>query len=151
MIEANGLETCVSAYNGPGLEHAASAHFIAATNKDLLAAMEKHEFRDDLYHRLSVILIHVPSLNERLDDIPLLVDHFIAEFCLPDEICGIDDEASSLLMNYNYPGNIRELENVVLQGIIYSKNDTIQTADMFDGITIPIFRSRRRTKNIDPY
>lgn len=88
---------------------------IAATNMDLLKEVEEKRFRLDLYHRLSVILIHVPSLNERRDDIPLLVDNFLTDICTDYGIArkGIEDEAVKLLQEYNWTGNIRELRNVV--------------------------------------
>ena len=95
---------------------------IAATNKDLLKEVEEKRFRLDLYHRLSVILIHVPSLNERRDDIPLLVERFLADICSEYGVAkkGIDDDAIKLLQEYNWTGNIRELRNVVERLIILS-------------------------------
>ncbi len=95
---------------------------IAATNKDLLKEVEEKSFRLDLYHRLSVIIIHVPSLNERRDDIPLLIDKFLADICSDYGIAkkSIDDEAIQALQQYNWSGNIRELRNVVERLIILS-------------------------------
>jgi DNA-binding NtrC family response regulator len=95
---------------------------IAATNKDLLKEVEEKRFRLDLYHRLSVILIHVPSLNERKDDIPLLVERFLSDICTEYGVAkkSIDDDAIQLLEEYNWTGNIRELRNVVERLIILS-------------------------------
>ncbi len=95
---------------------------IAATNKDLLKEVEAKAFRLDLYHRLSVILIHVPSLNERKEDIPLLVDKFLSDICIEYGIAKkpIDDDAIAELKNYNWTGNIRELRNVVERIVILS-------------------------------
>ena len=95
---------------------------IAATNKDLLKEVEEKRFRLDLYHRISVILIHVPSLNERRDDIPLLVDRFLADICSEYGVAkkNIDTDAINLLQEYNWTGNIRELRNVVERLIILS-------------------------------
>jgi two-component system nitrogen regulation response regulator NtrX len=95
---------------------------IAATNKDLLKEVDEKTFRLDLYHRLSVIIIHVPSLNERKDDIPLLIDKFLQDICTEYGIArkGIDDEAIQALQEYNWTGNIRELRNVVERLIILS-------------------------------
>jgi two-component system, NtrC family, nitrogen regulation response regulator NtrX len=95
---------------------------VAATNKDLMKEVEAKSFRLDLYHRLSVILIHVPSLNERRDDIPLLVESFLNDIC---EDYGmalkmISDDALKLLKEYNWTGNIRELRNVVERLVILS-------------------------------
>jgi two-component system, NtrC family, nitrogen regulation response regulator NtrX len=95
---------------------------IAATNKDLLKEVDEKTFRLDLYHRLSVIIIHVPSLNERKDDIPLLIDKFLQDICNEYGIArkGIDEEAIRSLQEYNWTGNIRELRNVVERLIILS-------------------------------
>jgi DNA-binding NtrC family response regulator len=95
---------------------------IAATNKDLLKEVESKNFRLDLYHRLSVILIHVPSLNERRDDIPILVEKFLQEICSDYGIAQkvIDEDAIQLLQQYNWTGNIRELRNVVERLVILS-------------------------------
>lgn len=104
---------------------------IAATNKDLLKEVEEKRFRLDLYHRLSVIIIHVPSLNERKDDIPLLVDRFLSDICNEYGVAkkNIDDDALNLLQEYNWTGNIRELRNVVERLIILS-GKTISTEDV---------------------
>jgi DNA-binding NtrC family response regulator len=104
---------------------------IAATNMDLLKEVEEKRFRLDLYHRLSVILIHVPSLNERRDDIPLLVDKFIQDICADYGAAkkGIDSEAIKMLKEYNWTGNIRELRNVVERLIILS-GKTITAEDV---------------------
>jgi transcriptional regulator with GAF, ATPase, and Fis domain len=95
---------------------------IAATNKDLMKEVDAKNFRLDLYHRLSVILIHVPSLNDRKDDIPLLVDKFLEDICDDYGIAkkAISDDALKLLQEYNWTGNIRELRNVVERLVILS-------------------------------
>lgn len=95
---------------------------VAATNKDLMQEVEEKKFRLDLYHRLGVILIHVPSLNDRRNDIPALVKHFLQdiseEYKQPEK--DIDDAALDALQKYNWTGNIRELRNVVERLIILS-------------------------------
>ncbi|MBX2926599.1 MAG: sigma-54-dependent Fis family transcriptional regulator [Saprospiraceae bacterium] len=95
---------------------------VAATNKDLRREMEKGAFREDLYHRLAVIIIESPALNDRRDDIPLLVDHFIRLVCGEYGIAPkqISDDAMKALQQYNWTGNIRELRNVVERLIILS-------------------------------
>src|SRR6476661_6780211 len=95
---------------------------IAATNKDLLKEVEEKNFRLDLYHRLSVIIIHVPSLNERRDDIPLLVDKFLTDVCAEYGIAkkSIDKDAIEYMQQHNWTGNIRELRNVVERLVILS-------------------------------
>lgn len=88
---------------------------IAATNKNLKEEIANKNFREDLYHRLSVILIHVPSLNERADDIPLLANYFMGEICATSgkPLIHIEDEALEALQKIQWTGNIRELHNVV--------------------------------------
>lgn len=101
---------------------------IAATNKNLLEEVEQKKFRLDLYHRLSVILIHVPALNERRDDIPLLVNKFLEDIALDYRQTpkSIDKNAMEALQQHNWTGNIRELRNVVERLIILSgKNITL--------------------------
>jgi transcriptional regulator with GAF, ATPase, and Fis domain len=104
---------------------------IAATNKDLLKEVDAKTFRLDLYHRLSVIIIHVPSLNERKDDIPPLVDQFLNDICEDYGIAKktIDDETMQLLQGYDWTGNIRELRNVVERLVILS-GKTITVEDV---------------------
>lgn len=106
---------------------------VAATNKDLLKEAEENRFRLDLYHRLSVILIHVPSLNDRKDDIPILCHHFLEDICgeygVPTK--KIDKDAVEALQARNWTGNIRELRNVVERLIIMS-NKTITKQDVID-------------------
>lgn len=100
---------------------------IAATNKDLLKEVDERKFRLDLYHRLSVILIHVPSLNERKEDIPLLVDKFLTDICAEYRMAQktFEPAALQLLQAHNWTGNIRELRNIVERLIILSaKNIT---------------------------
>lgn len=99
-----------------------SPRVIAATNKDLKLEITKGNFREDLYHRLSVILIHVPALNDRLSDIPLLADHFVKEICedygMPAKTFTV--EAFKELQKIDWTGNIRELRNVVERLVILS-------------------------------
>jgi two-component system, NtrC family, nitrogen regulation response regulator NtrX len=110
---------------------------IAATNKDLLGEVEEKQFRLDLYHRLSVIIIHVPSLNDRRDDVPLLVQHFLDDICndygIP--VKGIDKDALDALKQNNWTGNIRELRNVVERLIILS-GKTITANDVFSYVML---------------
>lgn len=105
---------------------------LAATNKNLMEEVEAKKFRLDLYHRLSVILIKVPPLNERREDIPLLIDHFMKDLCedYKQPVKSIEPDAVTALQQYNWTGNIRELRNVVERLIILS--DKIITRDDID-------------------
>src|SRR6201992_251284 len=116
---------------GGDKEISVDVRIIAATNKDLLKEVEEKNFRLDLYHRLSVIIIHVPSLNDRREDIPLLVEKFLADICGDYGIAkkAIDDEALKALQQHNWTGNIRELRNVVERLIILS-GKTISQSDV---------------------
>ncbi|MCL6524139.1 MAG: sigma-54 dependent transcriptional regulator [Thermoflavifilum sp.] len=95
---------------------------IAATNKNLLEEVEAKRFRLDLYHRLSVVIIHVPSLNERKEDIPLLADYFLEEICKEYGIFKkkIEPKAIQMLQQMEWTGNIRELRNVIERLVIFS-------------------------------
>lgn len=114
---------------------------IAATNKNLREEIDKGNFREDLYHRLSVILIHVPSLAERRDDIPLLTNYFIKQICNESgmPVRNISQDALEEMKSYAWTGNIRELRNVVERLIILSRDNTITKADVL-AYTSPQFR-----------
>ena len=102
---------------------------IAATNKDLKKEIEEGRFREDLYHRLAVILIKVPGLNERRDDIPLLIEHFTEKIAAEQGIAPktFSKKAIKLLQEYDWTGNIRELRNVVERLIILGGNEISET------------------------
>ena len=95
----------------------ANIRIIAATNANLDRLLIQKMFRKDLYYRLRGGSLHLPPLRDRKADIPLLVDCFIQEFCHPAEPCGIKEEALSVLMKYNYPGNVRELRSTIQSAV----------------------------------
>lgn len=103
-------------------EISVSPRVVAATNRDLKIEIEKGNFREDLYHRLSVILIHVPSLNDRKDDIPILANYFLKEICddYSVPLKSFSTEALKELQKINWTGNIRELRNVIERLVILS-------------------------------
>ena len=107
---------------------------IAATNKNLEEEIKAGRFREDLYHRLSVILIQVPTLNERVEDIPLLADHFITQICEESGVAKstITPDALAELQKINWTGNIRELRNVIERLLILcDKNITAKDVQMY--------------------
>ena len=106
---------------------------IAATNKDLRIMMDNGSFRTDLYWRLHVVPIHLPALRERKDDIPVLAEHFIRKFSARNkrEVKVISREALDLLMRYPFPGNVRELENIIERAILMTRGSTIFRKDIF--------------------
>jgi len=93
---------------------------VAATNVDLRKAVQKGEFREDLFFRLNVFPIRIPPLRERREDIPLLVRHFLTKYCerYSQTVAGIGDRAMDRLLDYDYPGNVRELENIIERAVI---------------------------------
>ncbi len=105
---------------------------ISATNKNLKEEIEKGCFREDLYHRLNVIPVHVPPLRERAEDIPLLVKHFIADICSKYKMPEIkfSTEALNLLKGLPWPGNVRELRNIVERIIIMVPKDVVEVSDI---------------------
>ncbi len=113
-----------------------NVRIIAATNKNLYKKSQDGEFREDLYYRLNVIEISLPSLNERRDDIPLLVNYFVAKYCneMGKKIIGVDNEAMKALINHNWRGGVRELENIIERAVIFSFNDIIKMENLSDYI-----------------
>jgi len=105
----------------------ADVRVITATNKRLFKLVKAGKFREDLYYRINVIQMELPPLRERMEDLPLLADHFIKRFnaMQKKDIIGITDEALACLMSYDYPGNIRELENIIERTFILCKTEMI--------------------------
>jgi PAS domain S-box-containing protein len=110
----------------------ADVRILAATNRDLPRMVAAEEFREDLYYRLNVLQITLPPLRERAEDIPLLVRHFIGRFRLETgrPISGITDDALAALARYAFPGNVRELENVIERAFVLCQGEQISLADL---------------------
>ncbi len=110
----------------------ADLRFIAATNHDLAADIAARQFREDLYYRLNVIHFELPALRERKADIPLLAYHFLEKFARMNAkpIRDISSEAIQRLTAYDYPGNVRELENIIERGVIFCRGATLQEQDL---------------------
>jgi DNA-binding NtrC family response regulator len=106
--------------------------FIAATNKDLAGEIAEKRFREDLYYRLNVVPIVLPALRERKEDIPILVNAFLGEFCRlhQKELKKISDRTMDLMIQYAWPGNVRELRNVVERMVLLSHNETLEPRDL---------------------
>jgi len=105
---------------------------VTATHRDLPSETKAGRFRDDLFYRLNVLPIHCPALRERREDIPLLIDHFLARnnARLGTSIRGLDTEARRLLYEYAWPGNVRELENTIERAMVLTEGDTITAQDL---------------------
>lgn len=112
--------------------YAVDIRIISSSNRDIPSLIELGKFREDLYYRLKVIDIEMPSLRERKEDIPLLIQSFISRFNqeLKKNVSGVSEEALKLLLNYSWPGNVRELENVIQRAITLSRHEEILPEDL---------------------
>jgi DNA-binding NtrC family response regulator len=112
--------------------HRVDVRVIAATNRDLKQMVSDARFQEDLYYRLNVIPIPIPSLRERREDIPVLVDHFVAKHCqrTGKRVERIDDEVVQVLQRYDWPGNVRELENTIERAVVLATGSAITTASV---------------------
>ena len=117
---------------GESTTHAVDVRIIAATLHDLQARVDQGAFREDLFYRLHVIGIDLPPLRERLDDIPLLVDHFInvQNARLGTNLSGVTPEVMDILQEYHWPGNVRELHNCIERGVVMATGDRIEPNDL---------------------
>ena len=106
--------------------------FIAATNKDLKKGVAQGSFREDLYFRLNVVQIALPDLMERQEDIPLLIQYFLSRFSqrFAKKISGFDQAARDVLLAYSFPGNVRELQNIIERAVALAEADTLTLADL---------------------
>jgi len=104
---------------------------LLATNINLKTAVERGEFREDLYHRVNVVNIEIPPLRDRRSDIPLLAEHFLRRYVKENEkpIEGITDEAMSRLVRYDWPGNVRELENAIERAVVLTREESLSAED----------------------
>ncbi|MEW5801990.1 MAG: sigma 54-interacting transcriptional regulator [bacterium] len=109
-----------------------NVRIITATNKDMKKAVEDKEFREDLYYRLNVVTIHIPPLRERMEDLPMLVNHFIEKFREKTEkpIQSINSHAMDLLFAYSWPGNVRELENAIEHAFVKCEGTIISPENL---------------------
>ncbi len=109
-----------------------NVRFIASTNRELKEEVKSNRFREDLYYRLNVIEINLPSLKDREEDIPILADHFLDKYRkeMKKNIKGIDNQAMRALMSYEWKGEVRELENIIERGVIFCKGDFLTMQDL---------------------
>jgi two-component system NtrC family response regulator len=105
---------------------------ISATNRDLEARVREGFFREDLFYRLNVVVMNIPPLRERKEDIPPLIDHFLKGFAADNgkKIDAVSSEARDMLMKYDYPGNVRELENIIERAVVIAREETISANDL---------------------
>jgi transcriptional regulator with PAS, ATPase and Fis domain len=126
------LETKSFVRVGGNKEISSDFRVICATNRDLKSMVEKGSFREDLFYRLNVVNIYVPPLRERIEDIPLLVDYFIIKYCTSMNRPPVKVEPAALkrLEDFNYPGNVRELENMIERAIVVGNGKKITLKDL---------------------
>jgi len=124
---------------------------VSATNKDLKTAVKEGRFREDLYYRLNVVTIELPSLKERREDIPLLAQHFLAKFAVENqkEVSTFSPEAMDFIMNYHWPGNVRELENAIERAVILAKDNVITLAELPQEHLAPLPSSLRDLREVE--
>jgi two-component system NtrC family response regulator len=105
---------------------------ISATNSDLEQRVKAGAFREDLFYRLNVVMMSIPPLRERKEDIPILIDHFLKRYAEENgkEIAGLSSEAQDVLLKYDYPGNVRELENIIERAVVIAREDVISVEDL---------------------
>jgi transcriptional regulator with PAS, ATPase and Fis domain len=108
---------------------------IAATNRDMRGSVDRGEFRQDLFYRLSVVDIHIPSLRERPEDLPLLIQHFITRSAQGAQVRRLSADALRILLNYPWPGNVRELENTIERALVLCRGEEITPADLSPHLT----------------
>lgn len=135
-----------------GMRHIkVDVRIIAATNKDLRLACQRGAFREDLFYRLNVINIHLPPLRDRIEDVPPLVKHFIKKHASKRKdimIKCITQDAVDLMMNHDYPGNVRELENLIERAISFANSSEILPSDLPTSLIQPTQQSRNRSLKI---
>jgi len=126
--------------------------FIAATNRDIQDSIKTGHFRQDLFFRLNVISLHIPPLLERRDDIPLLSFFFLKKYAavMKKDVTGISEDAMSLLMNYGFPGNVRELENIIERGVALANGDTLEMAHLPEDLRALNIRTFRKKEGKIP-
>jgi DNA-binding NtrC family response regulator len=104
---------------------------ICSTNRDLQKELQEKRFREDLFYRIDVVWIHVPPLREKKDDIPILVEAFLKEFCVRErKMLRLSDEVMSTLYEYSWPGNVRQLRNVIERAVVMAKRESITPGDL---------------------
>jgi DNA-binding NtrC family response regulator len=128
----------------------ADVRFIAATNEALDKLMAKKMFRKDLYYRIRGGWLQLPPLRDRQEDIPLLVDHFLKKYQGPDGNNGIEEEALCLLMEYSYPGNVRELKSIVQSAVNLAQNRPISSHALPDHLRRQKAVSRCQNESVEP-
>ncbi|MCB0370979.1 MAG: sigma-54-dependent Fis family transcriptional regulator [Bdellovibrionales bacterium] len=117
---------------GDTISRSIDIRIISATHRDLKSMIKTQEFRDDLFYRLAVIPLSVPTLSQRKEDIPLLANHFLNKYSILNskKFVGFSSEALNFLMTYDWPGNVRELENTIERSVVLAKSEKVEVEDL---------------------
>ena len=123
---------------------------VVATNRDLRAMVQRGDFREDLYYRLSAFPVKIPPLEERKDDIPALAEHFLSRIPEGDRHVPLSPEVIEALLSHHYPGNVRELRNIIERAVILAYDDTLRPEHlMFEGPGVPAIAASHNDKQVE--
>lgn len=126
--------------------------FIAATNRDIQDSIKSGQFRQDLYYRLNVVSLRIPPLSERRDDIPLLIQYFLKKYStlMQKDVTEVSEDVMALLMNYDFPGNVRELENIIERGVALTNSNEIEIGHLPEDLKQLSIRTFRKKEGRIP-
>ncbi len=132
---------------GEAASHTVDVRLISASNEDLEIAVKENRFREDLFYRLNVVPVWIPPLRDRLEDIPLLAEHFVKKYNRLEKknLRGIAQDTLKVLMDYSWPGNVRELENLIHRAVVMEAGETIQLSDLPANVNVPFTADRRNS------
>lgn len=126
--------------------------FIAATNRDIQDSIKSGQFRQDIYYRLNVVSMRIPPLSERKDDIPILVNYFLKKYStiIKKAVTDVSEDVMAILMNYDFPGNVRELENIIERGVALTNSNRIDLAHLPEDLRQLSIRTFRKKEGRIP-
>ena len=129
-----------------------NVRFLAATNRNLAEEVKQGHFRQDLFYRINVVALNIPPLAERKDDLPLLIQYFIKKYgaLMNKDVSNIDPEVVDILLRYDFPGNVRELENIIERGVALASGDTIEVGHLPEDLRGTCFQTFRRKSGTIP-
>lgn len=129
-----------------------NVRFLAATNRNLAEEVKQGHFRQDLFYRINVVALNIPPLAERKDDLPLLIQYFIKKYgaLMNKDVTNIDPEVVDILLRYDFPGNVRELENIIERGVALASGDSIEVQHLPEDLRGTCFQTFRRKSGTIP-
>jgi transcriptional regulator with PAS, ATPase and Fis domain len=129
-----------------------NVRFLAATNRNLAEEVKQGHFRQDLFYRINVVALNIPPLAERKDDLPLLIQYFIKKYgaLMNKDVTNIEPEVVDILLRYDFPGNVRELENIIERGVALASSDSIEVQHLPEDLRGTCFQTFRRKSGTIP-